>query len=49
MQNDVYSDIFWYGDARLHMWEKINKMFKILYTKYMENSEAMISSTHSFA
>ena len=48
MQNNVCSDIFWYGDMLLHVWAKKMKMFKILYTKYMKEKkrEAMTSSTH---
>ena len=42
MNNNVCSEIFWYGDMLLQM-----KFSKILYTKYKEESEAMTSSTHS--
>ena len=40
MQNNVCSDIFWYRDMLLHVWATTTKMkiFKILYTQYMENS-----------
>ena len=48
MQNNVCSDLFWYGDMLLHVWAK-NENFKILYTKYVEKSEAIMTSTHSFA
>ena len=33
----------------VHVWAKKMKIFKILYTKYMEICEVMTSSTHSFA
>ena len=52
MQNNVCSDIqvFWYGDVLLHVWAKTKTKtkIKILYTEYMEKSEAITSSTHSF-
>ena len=48
MQSNVCSDIFWYGDMLLHAWEKMHN-FKRLYKTYMENCEAMRSSTHSFS
>ena len=47
MQNNVWSDLFWYGDMFLHIWEKNNTIVQISYTIYMENNEAM-KSTHSF-
>ena len=36
MQNNVCSDIFWYGDMLLHVWAKKNENLKILYKKYNE-------------
>ena len=38
-----------WGHAFTCLSKKKKKIFKILYTKYMENCEAMRSSTHSFA
>ena len=57
MQNNVCSDIFWYGDMHvlftcLSKEQTNNRNVQIViyfYTKYMENCEAMRSSTHSFA
>ena len=45
-QNNVCSDIFWYGEMLLHVWAKKKEN---LYTKYIDNCENMTSSTHSFA
>ena len=52
MQNNVYSDIFWYGDMLLNAWAKKKKNQNQNYKNkrgYMENCEAMNSSTHLFA
>ena len=60
MQNNVYSNIFFYMGTFFYMFEQqqqqqqqINnkkiKIFKFLYTKYMEKSEVMTPSTHPFA
>ena len=49
MQNYVNSNISWY---EWHDYQRLGqkiKIFKILCTKYMASSEAMTSSTHSFA
>ena len=49
MQNNVNTNISWYEG---HNYQKLGakiKIFKILCTKYMASSEAMTSSTHSFA
>ena len=49
MQNNVCSDILRYGDMlKLHVWAKKEEE-NFQNTKYMENCEAMTSSTHSFA
>ena len=48
MRNNVYSDIFWYGDMILPVWAKKSKIFEISYTIHMKNCEGMTSSTRSF-
>ena len=40
MQNNVYSNIFWYGDMLLHGWAKNEHFPSLIYcTKYMEKSD----------
>ena len=49
MQNNVNTNISWY---EWHNYQRLGqkiKILKILCTKYMASSEAMTSSTHSFA
>ena len=51
MQNNVCADIFWYGEMLLHVLPQKKREYvqNFICTKYMENCEAMTSSTHSFA
>ena len=49
MQNNVNTNISWYEGHNYQKFAQKNKIFHILCTKYMANSEAMTSSTHSFA
>ena len=51
MQNNVCSDIFWCGDiyAFTCLGEKNENFQNCIYTKYVEKSEVITSSTHSFA
>ena len=49
MQNNVNTNISWYEGHNYQRLEQKIKIFKILCTKYMASSEAMTSSTHSFA
>ena len=48
MRNNVYSDIFWYGDMILPVCAKNQKKIEISYTIHMKNCEGMTSSTRSF-
>ena len=48
--NNVYSDMFWYGDVLLHVWAKSLQFSKFcIQNNYMGKSEARTSSTHTFA
>ena len=49
MQNNVNTNISWYEGHDYQKFGQKIKIFKILCTKYMASSEAMTSSTHSFA
>ena len=49
MQNNVYSDIFWYGDMLLHVWAQKLKCSNFYTQNIWEKSEAMTSLTHSIA
>ena len=49
MQNNVNTNISWYEGHNYQKFGQKIKIFKILCTKYMASSEAMTSSTHSFA
>ena len=49
MQNNVNTNISWYEGHNYQKFAQKTKIFKILCTKYMASSEAMTSSTHSFA
>ena len=49
MQNNVNTNISWYEGYNYKKFGQKIKNFKIVCTKYMASSEAMTSSTHSFA
>ena len=49
MQNNVNTNISWYERHNYKKFGQKIKIFKIVCTKYMASSEAMTSSTHSFA
>ena len=49
MQNNVCSDVYFDMGTCLYLFEQQNKKFEILHTKYVDKSEEMTSSTHSFA
>ena len=49
MQNNVNTNISWYEGHNYQKFGQKNLIFTILCTKYMASSEAMTSSTHSFA
>ena len=49
MQNNVNTNISWYEGHNFKKFGQKIKIFQIVCTKYMASSEAMTSSTHSFA